>query len=122
MRCHSVSEEPQKTGLKKIAIVGCPNVGKSVLFNKLTGRYVTVSNYPGTTVEVSRGKTHIAGHEWEVIDTPGLYTFTPISEEEKVDLDWEKKEALNRIKAAVSTPKNLPCPEPKEEKRGTAQE
>lgn len=46
-------------GLKKIAIVGSPNVGKSMLFNRLTGTYVTVSNYPGTTVEVSRGKTKI---------------------------------------------------------------
>jgi len=39
----------------QIALVGMPNVGKSVLFNRLTGVYVTVSNYPGTTVEVSRG-------------------------------------------------------------------
>ena len=36
----------------QIALVGMPNVGKSVLFNRLTGVYVTVSNYPGTTVEV----------------------------------------------------------------------
>ncbi|NIO00127.1 MAG: hypothetical protein GTO49_35215, partial [Anaerolineae bacterium] len=42
-------------GLREIAIVGSPNVGKSVIFNRLTGAYVTVSNYPGTTVEVSRG-------------------------------------------------------------------
>jgi ferrous iron transport protein B len=38
-----------------VAIVGCPNVGKSVWFNVLTGTYVTVSNFPGTTVEISRG-------------------------------------------------------------------
>ncbi|MBI4353432.1 MAG: 50S ribosome-binding GTPase [Candidatus Omnitrophica bacterium] len=68
----------------KIAIVGNPNVGKSVLFNRLTGRYVTVSNYPGTTVEVARGTARVQGREYEVIDTPGLYTFTPISEEERV--------------------------------------
>jgi len=41
---------------KKLVIVGSPNVGKSVIFNTLTKRYVTVSNYPGTTVEVMRGK------------------------------------------------------------------
>ena len=55
--------------IKKIAIVGNPNVGKSVLFNALTKQYVVVSNYPGTTVEVSRGKMSIGGEEYEVIDT-----------------------------------------------------
>ncbi|OIO37713.1 MAG: iron transporter [Candidatus Omnitrophica bacterium CG1_02_49_16] len=70
--------------MRKIAIVGSPNVGKSVLFHKLTGRYVTVSNYPGTTVEVSRGRAEIHGNAYEVIDTPGMYTFLPLQEEEHV--------------------------------------
>lgn len=70
--------------MKKIAIVGNPNVGKSVMFNNLTGRYVTVSNYPGTTVEVSRGRAVISGFEFEVIDTPGMYSMLPITEEERV--------------------------------------
>jgi len=67
-----------------LAIVGCPNVGKSVLFNRLTGAYVTVSNYPGTTVEIARGKARFNGHEVEVVDTPGIYSLLPISEEEAV--------------------------------------
>jgi ferrous iron transport protein B len=67
-----------------IAIVGNPNVGKSVMFNNLTGAYVTVSNYPGTTVEVSRGKGKIGQDEFEVVDTPGMYSLLPITEEEKV--------------------------------------
>jgi len=70
--------------LKKIILVGSPNVGKSVLFNVLTGAYVTVSNYPGTTVEISEGKGKIFGHGIEVIDTPGMYSLIPITEEEKV--------------------------------------
>ena len=70
--------------VKKIAIVGNPNVGKSVLFNVLTKQYVVVSNYPGTTVEVSRGKLNIGSMEYEVIDTPGMYSFLPITEEERV--------------------------------------
>lgn len=70
--------------IKKIAIVGNPNVGKSVLFNALTKQYVVVSNYPGTTVEVSRGKMSIGGEEYEVIDTPGMYSLLPITEEERV--------------------------------------
>lgn len=68
----------------KIAIVGSPNVGKSLLFNRLTGVYVTVSNYPGTTVEVTRGKCKIGEDEFEVIDTPGMYSLSPITEEERV--------------------------------------
>ena len=70
--------------MRKIAIVGSPNVGKSVLFNNLTGSYAVVSNYPGTTVEVSRGKTKIGDEEFEVVDTPGMYSLLPISEEERV--------------------------------------
>ncbi len=67
-----------------IMIVGNPNVGKSVLFHKLTGRYVTVSNYPGTTVEITRGSLHYKGHRYTVIDSPGLYSLNPITEEERV--------------------------------------
>ena len=69
---------------KKVAIVGNPNVGKSVVFNRLTGAYVTVSNYPGTTVNVSRGKAKIEGEEFEIVDTPGMYSLMPITEEERV--------------------------------------
>ncbi len=67
----------------KVAIVGCPNVGKSVLFGCLTGRYVSVSNYPGTTVEVARGLGRWAGLTFEVADTPGLYSLTCITDEER---------------------------------------
>ncbi|MDD2900097.1 MAG: ferrous iron transport protein B [Desulfuromonadaceae bacterium] len=70
--------------VKKVALVGNPNVGKSVLFNALTGAYVTVSNYPGTSVEVSRGNAVIDGHLWQVIDTPGMYSIHTITEEERV--------------------------------------
>jgi len=70
--------------MRKIAIVGSPNVGKSVMFNNLTGKYATVSNYPGTTVEVSRGKGKIGNEEFEIIDTPGMYSLLPVTEEEKV--------------------------------------
>ena len=70
--------------MRKIAIVGSPNVGKSVLFNCLTGSYAVVSNYPGTTVEVYRGKVKIGEEEFEVVDTPGMYSLFSITEEEKV--------------------------------------
>jgi ferrous iron transport protein B len=69
---------------KKVALVGNPNVGKSVLFNALTGAYVTVSNYPGTSVEVARGNAILEGEQYEIIDTPGMYSLLPITEEERV--------------------------------------
>jgi len=81
--CHE-SAAVAATGARRVALVGNPNVGKSVLFNALTGAYVTVSNYPGTSVEVARGNTVIGGTHYEVIDTPGMYSILPITEEERV--------------------------------------
>lgn len=71
----------------KIILIGNPNVGKSVIFNFLTGKYVTVSNYPGTTVEVSTGTTVIHGKKVQVVDTPGVNSLIPMSEDEKVTRD-----------------------------------
>ncbi len=69
----------------KILLVGNPNVGKSALFYKLTGKYASVSNYPGTTVSITSGKMSIGEHhEVEIIDTPGFYNMMTITEEEKV--------------------------------------
>jgi len=68
----------------QILLVGNPNVGKSVLFNALTGSYTTVSNYPGTSVEVSRGDCELDGKNYRVLDTPGMYSLLPITEEERV--------------------------------------
>ncbi len=81
--CHS-GPQADTTGLPLVAAVGCPNVGKSVLFNRLTGAYVTVSNFPGTTVEIARGKGRLNGTEMGVVDTPGMYGLLPITEEERV--------------------------------------
>ena len=89
--CHGEVSQDTK-GLEKIALIGSPNVGKSVLFNSLTGAYVTVSNYPGTTVEVSRGKGKIGNKEYEVIDTPGMYSLMCITDEEKVTKNLLLKE------------------------------
>lgn len=71
----------------RILLVGNPNVGKSVIFGYLTGKYVTVSNYPGTTVEVSRGTMRYGGVTYEVIDTPGVNSLVPQSEDERVTRD-----------------------------------
>jgi ferrous iron transport protein B len=72
---------------RTVILVGNPNVGKSVVFGALTGKYVTVSNYPGTTVEVTRGSATIEGHPWHVMDTPGTNNLLPMSEDEQVTRD-----------------------------------
>lgn len=66
------------------AVVGNPNVGKSVLFTALSGTYATVSNYPGTSVEVTRGTLTVDQTHWNIVDTPGTYSFHPVTEEERV--------------------------------------
>lgn len=71
-------------GALRVALVGAPNVGKSALFNRLTGAYVTVSNYPGTSVEVTRGVGRVGGAPLEVVDTPGIYSLLSSTEEERV--------------------------------------
>lgn len=68
----------------RVVVVGNPNVGKSSIFNRLAGRYVTVSNYPGTTVTVTRARRHLRHIECEFIDTPGAYSLLPVTEEERV--------------------------------------
>lgn len=83
MSASAVNSDTPQT-FRRVALVGNPNVGKSVLFNALTGSYVTVSNYPGTSVEVSRGTATIADETWQVIDTPGMYAVHTITEEERV--------------------------------------
>lgn len=72
---------------RRALLVGQPNVGKSVVFGALTGTYVTVSNYPGTTVEVTRGRARFGEQTWEVIDTPGTQNLVPMSEDEAVTRD-----------------------------------
>ena len=90
----------------KVVLVGNPNVGKSVLFHNLTGVYATVSNYPGTTVEVARGVGRIGAREFEVIDTPGMYALLPISEEERVARNIILEEAPTVVLQVVDA-KNL---------------
>ncbi len=90
----------------KIILIGNPNVGKSVIFNYLTGKYVTVSNYPGTTVEVAYGTMIAHGKKFQVIDTPGVNSLIPMSEDEKVTRDILLKEP-NSFLIQIIDAKNL---------------
>jgi ferrous iron transport protein B len=69
----------------RVALVGNPNVGKSVVFGAMTGRYATVSNYPGTTVSVTRGRTLVGAEVCDLVDTPGVNSLSgAISEDERI--------------------------------------
>ena len=69
MQTRVIKEEKKKQKYNRILLVGNPNVGKSVIFGLLTGKYVTVSNYPGTTVEVSHGNISLDGKRFLVVDS-----------------------------------------------------
>src|SRR6056297_270316 len=81
--CHNKGPE-RITSKKWIALTGQPNVGKSLLFNRLTGSRVAVSNYPGTTVAVDKGGMTIGQESYDLWDLPGMYSLMPITEEERV--------------------------------------
>ncbi|MFZ2603323.1 MAG: FeoB small GTPase domain-containing protein [Candidatus Omnitrophota bacterium] len=70
--------------INKILLMGNPNVGKSVIFSRLTGAKVIISNYPGTTVEFTQGYMKIGQERATVIDVPGTYTLEPTCKAEEV--------------------------------------
>ncbi len=70
--CHTTTQRFGETDLT-IALAGNPNVGKSSLFNRLTGATVETANYPGKTVALNFGLTHFRGQRIGVIDLPGTY-------------------------------------------------
>lgn len=90
--CHGSSVEPGK-GSKLVAVVGNPNAGKTTLFNSLTGSFQKVGNYPGVTVERVSGYLKLDDENIEVVDVPGLYSMTPVSEDERVAADVIRGEA-----------------------------
>ncbi|MBA4371134.1 MAG: ferrous iron transport protein B [Coriobacteriaceae bacterium] len=79
----TLADTPIGDGVRSVVLAGNPNVGKSVVFNALTGGYVDVSNFPGTTVELTRGRLG----EAELVDTPGVYGVSSFGDEETVARD-----------------------------------
>ncbi len=98
----SASQAP----LRRIFLVGHPNVGKSAVFSLLTGEYAFVSNYPGTTVEVTRGTWRKGKEEIEIADTPGVNSLTPHSDEEWVTVNMLRQERPDVV-IQVADAKNL---------------
>lgn len=83
--------------IKKIYLVGNPNVGKSVVFSRLTGVQVISSNYPGTTIEFIKGHLSLGDEKIEVVDLPGTYSLDPTSSAEEVAVSLLKEYARDEI-------------------------
>ncbi len=94
----------------KIAIAGNPNAGKTTIFNALTGTRQKVGNYPGVTVEQKIGNVVIDDVELEIIDLPGTYSLTAISEEEIVARNYiieEKPDVVVSVIDSSNLERNL---------------
>jgi len=109
MSCHSKSLEKsnnKKTSDKlTVALAGNANVGKSVIFNQLTGSNQIIGNWPGKTVDRAEGSLCFENHEISVIDLPGIYSFSTFSLEEIVSREYIAREkpdvVINVLDASV---------------------
>ncbi|MHC1586367.1 MAG: FeoB small GTPase domain-containing protein, partial [Candidatus Hecatellaceae archaeon] len=94
----------------KIAIAGNPNVGKSTLFNELTGGRAWVGNWPGVTVEKKVGKLKVNEHYLEVVDLPGIYSLTAYGVDELIARNFiveENPDVVVNIVNAANLERNL---------------
>lgn len=112
MSCHGGSSKQEVRALSalKIALAGNPNVGKSAIFNRLTGGRAWVGNWPGVTVEKRVGRLRHRGMELEVVDLPGIYSLTTYSVDEVVARNFilkEKPAVVVQIVNAVNLERNL---------------
>ncbi len=116
MSCHSNSNSQVKASNGKngkcltFALAGNANVGKSVIFNQLTGSNQIIGNWPGKTVDRAEGTLTFEGHEIKIIDLPGIYSFSTFSMEELVSRDYvalEKPDAVINVLDASVLERNL---------------
>ncbi len=94
----------------RIALAGNPNVGKTTLFNALTGRHQEVANWPGTTVDYATGRMADSHEVIDVIDLPGTYSLTAYSQEERVALRFllrERPDVVIVVADATNLERNL---------------
>jgi len=92
----------------RILLVGNPNVGKSALFSRLTGTHIIASNYPGTTVEFTKGYLKLGDERAELIDVPGSYTLEPTSKAEEVAVDMlNEGDLIINVVDATNLERNL---------------
>nr|MDO8097825.1 ferrous iron transport protein B [Candidatus Njordarchaeota archaeon] len=94
----------------RIALAGNANVGKSVIFNQLTGLHQHIGNWAGKTVERAEGTLHFKGHTIDVIDLPGIYSLSTSSDEESISREFivdEKPDLVINVIDATLLERNL---------------
>ena len=108
--CCDVSTERRSTSAIVACLAGNPNVGKSTLFNRLTGSAVETANYPGMTVGLNVARARWAGQEVQLVDLPGTYALDPVSEDQWVArhglIDWQP-DVVVAVVDATNLPRNL---------------
>ena len=97
-----VETQTTVTGTRTIALAGQPNMGKSTLFNLLTGLNQHVGNWPGKTVEYREGVFNHDGREFLLVDLPGTYSLTANSPEEVIAREYILREKPDLVLAVVS--------------------
>lgn len=107
---HRHGKNNKKAADFTIALAGNANVGKSVIFNDLTGSNQIIGNWPGKTIERAEGKLHFEGYDIDVIDLPGIYSFSTYSLEEIVSREYialEKPDVVINVVDAAVLERNL---------------
>ncbi len=113
--CHSPAAEESRAegraaGNLVIALAGNANVGKSVVFNQLTGSNQIIGNWPGKTVQKAEGKLRFEGRDIRIVDLPGIYSFSTYSPEEAVARQYiatEKPDVVVNVVDACVLERNL---------------
>ncbi len=94
--------------MRKVLLMGNPNVGKSAIFSRLTGAKVIISNYPGTTIEFTQGYLRLGEEKIQVLDVPGTYTLEPLTKAEEIAcLMLKKGDLVINIVDATNLERNL---------------
>ena len=91
--------------MKKILLMGNPNVGKSVFFNRLTGANVIESNYPGTTVDYAKGYMKVSTEDFEIIDVPGTFSLEPKDKAEEIAVKMLEEEKGSLVICVIDASK-----------------
>ena len=89
--------------MKRVALLGMPNTGKSTLFNRLSGASARVGNWPGITVDLMGAKILLGGHIAELVDLPGIYDFHGFSEDEMVVRHFLENNSIDMVLIILNT-------------------
>jgi ferrous iron transport protein B len=89
--------------MKRVALLGMPNTGKSTLFNRLTGSHARVGNWPGITVDLATARVLVGGHMVELVDLPGLYDLHGFSDDELVVRHFLEAASVDAIAIVVNS-------------------